>query len=74
MEDCEEGLRKECPSCRANGPAARAMGMARCLPAELHRESEGTGPGLRGGSQLPGELGQEEQGEGSKAEPWLSLF
>lgn len=44
-----EGLKKGWLSCRDNRPDARAMGMARCFPAELRSESEGTGPGLREG-------------------------
>lgn len=47
MEDYVEGLRGRSCSRRANGPAARAMGMARCFLAELHRESEDMRPGLR---------------------------
>lgn len=64
-----EGLRVGCSSCRANGPAARAMGMARCFPAELHCDSEGTGPGRRKGLLTARAAGA----EGGKAEPRLAL-
>lgn len=56
-----EGLRTRCLSCKTNGPDAKAMGMARCFPAELHSESEGTGPGLREG--VPGCHGSGAGGE-----------
>lgn len=59
-----EVLRKGCLSCRASGPDARAMGMARCFPAELHSESEGTGPGLREG--VPSCQGSWGRGRGEK--------
>lgn len=62
-----EGLREGCFSCRASGPAARAMVMARCFPASCTVSQKARARVEGRCSWLPGKLGQEERGEGRKA-------
>lgn len=68
MEDFMEGLREGCSSCRASGPAARAMVMSRCFPASCTVSQKAQAWVEGRCSWLPGKLGQEERGEGRKAE------